>query len=277
MMRALQWAWLTSAVLASLLGCASAPPPKQDSALVQSAQNAERRGAQAFARGDWDAAAAGYESAALVYQTLALPEPLARARLSQARALADAGRSDLALSMVLAVVNQPNAPSADIRALAHGRAAALLMATDLPRAQGHVQEALSVCANMCSQLSALTVLQARKQLANQQNSQALASASTALQTARNDTDRANALRIRAQAHAAAGQHSAALGDAQQALALDQELGLPERVLLDLQLLQRASLAAGDAASALRYEGLAQRASAAAAVLRGDTAQPAAKP
>ncbi len=276
-MRTLPWLGLCALMLLGTIGCTSGPPPKQDSALVQSAQNIERRAAQAFARGEWDAAVAGYESAALVYQSLALPEPLARARLSQARALADSGRSDLALPLVLAVANPAVAQPADIRALAHGRAAALLLGTDLPRAQGHVQEALLACANACTQLSALNVLRSRVQLAGLQSAQAVNSASAALLAARTDNDRANALRMRAQAQVAAGQHGAALTDAQQALALDQDLGLPDRVLQDLQLLQRASAATGDTSAAARYEGLAKRASAAATALRGDPTAPNGKP
>lgn len=264
-------------VLAAMLAaCSSAPPAKETSAMVQAAQTIERRAGQAFAKGEFDTAAGGYESAALVYETLALAEPQARARLSQARAMAEAGQPQLALPLVEAVLSSAagaNTLSAELRATAHGRAAALLMNDDLPRAQTHVQDAMTACANSCAQLSALTVLRARTQLAANQAGDAVASASTALATAKNDNDRANALRLRAQAHAVQGQHSAVLSDAQQALAIDQNLGLVQRVGLDLQLLQRASSALGDTANAARYAALAERAKLAEATLRGERSVP----
>jgi tetratricopeptide (TPR) repeat protein len=248
------------------VACSSAPPAKVDSAMVQTAQNMERRAAQSFARGEWAAAASTFESAAWVYETLALPEPQARARLSQARAVAEGGRVDQALTIVLNVIEQSGGLSNDTRAIAHGRAAALLMASDAASANRHVQDAMSACAGTCAQLSALTVLRARAQLASNQASEASATAGQALAVATNDNDRANALRLRAQAQAALSQHAAALADANQALVLDQALGLPERVMADLQLLQRASSALGDTAAAQRYDALLARARTAAAAL-----------
>jgi hypothetical protein len=226
----------------------------------------ERRAAQSFARGEWAAAASTFESAAWVYETLALPEPQARARLSQARAVAEGGRVDQALPIVLNVIEQSGTLSGDTRAIAHGRAAALLMASDTVSATRHVQDAMAACAGTCAQLSALTVLRARTQLAGNQASLASVTAGQALALAANDNDRANALRMRAQAQAAQGQHAAALADANQALSLDQGLGLAERVMADLQLLQNASTALGDAVAAQRYDALIARARSAAAAL-----------
>jgi tetratricopeptide (TPR) repeat protein len=129
-----------------------------------------------------------------------------------------------------------------------------------------VQSAELACAGTCTQLSAIAVLRARTELAANNASAAVASANAALTSAQNNNDRANALRVRAQAQAALSQHAQVIADAQQALQLDQELGLAERVLIDLQLLQRASAANGDTASAARYDALAQRAAAAATTL-----------
>jgi tetratricopeptide (TPR) repeat protein len=261
---------------AVLTACSSAPPAKETNAMVQTAQTIERRAGQAFAKGEFDAAAGGYESAALVYETLALLEPQARARLNQARALADAGQPQLALPLVESVLSNAGgtgALSADLRATAHGRAAALLMDDDLARAQTHVQDAMTACASSCGQLSALTVLRARTQLAANQTEAAVATASAALTAAKNDNDRANALRLRAQAQAVLGQHNAVLTDAQQALALDQNLGSAQRVALDLLLLQNASLALGDTAGAARYTALAERAKLATAALRRERSAP----
>ncbi len=259
-----------------IAACASSSPTKEDNAsgnaLTKAAQNIERRASQAFAKSEFDSAAAGYESAALVYETLALPEPQARARLSQARALADAGRAPQALEIITALLQSPAGLSPEVLTTAHGRAAALTLDGDLPRAQTHLQNAVRICADTCAQSSALAVLRARTELAASNPAAAALSASAALAAAQNSNDRANALRIRAQANAALGQHALVLPDAQQALALDQDLGLPSRVLADLVLLQRASQAQGDTAAAARYSTLAQRAAAAGAALRSEAAK-----
>jgi trimeric autotransporter adhesin len=264
--------FLFAAATIFIAACASNTSTKPESAAVKTAQNIERRAAQSFAVGDFDSAAAGYASAALVYETLALPSPQARARLSQARALADAGHSAKALDVVGSVLQSLAGLSADVLATTHGRAAALTLGSDLPRAQSHVQSALAACANTCAQLSAITVLRARAELAGNNAAAASASASAALVAAQNNNDRANALRTRAQANAAQGLHAQVLVDAQQALLLDQDLGLADRVLADLQLLQRASAAVGDTANAARYAALADRAIAAGAMLRGDASK-----
>ena len=96
----------TTVALCVLAACSSTPPAKETSAIVQAAQTIERRASQAFAKGEFDTAAGGYESAALVYETLALAEPQARARLSQARAMAEAGQPQLALPLVEAEIGR---------------------------------------------------------------------------------------------------------------------------------------------------------------------------
>ncbi len=267
---------LVSAVLCTTVlvaSCASAPPGRKENAssnaLTNAAQNIERRASQAFAKSEFESAAAGYESAALVYDTLALPEPQARARLSQARALADAGRASQALDIITALLQNPTGLSPEVLITAHGRAAALTLDSDLPRAQKHLQSAALACNQTCSHMSALGVLRGRTELAANNPAAAAGSASAALTAAQNNNDRANALRLRAQANAALGLHAQVLVDAQQALALDQDLGLPPRVLADLVLLQRASQAQGDAVAATRYRELLQRAGAATSALRGE--------
>lgn len=271
MLRVFSYALMVATVF--IAACASSTLPKDDNAtsnaLVKAAQNLERRAAQSFALGEFDSAAAGYESAALVYETLALPEPQARARLSQARALADTGRTEQALALVTALLQTPAGLSTDALATAYGRAAALSLDADLPKAQAYVQNAAKVCANTCVQSSAISTLRARTELAAKQAATAVASASAAFAAAQNNNDRANALRVRAQANAALAVHSQVMPDAQQALDFDQELGQAARVLVDLQLLQAASAALGETAAAARYAALARRAMAAAASLRGE--------
>ena len=271
MKRWLGLAWLPRyagalAAVCLVAACASSADVKQDNSAVKAAKNMERRAAQSFALGEYDSAAAGFAASALVFETLALPGPAARARLSQARALAEAGQVVLAQEIVQNVLQSAANLSPDLAATAHGRAAALAMASDVPRAQAHLANAFAACAKACAQLSALTALRARAELFANNAASAAISASNALASAQNNFDRANALRLRAQANAAQNLHAQVIVDAQTALVLDQDLGLAQRVLVDLQLLQRAHTGVGDSAAAARYGVLAARASAAATTL-----------
>lgn len=275
MKRWLGLAWLPRcagalAAVCLVAACASSADVKQDNAAVKAAKNMERRAAQSFALGEYDSAAAGFAASALVFETLALPGPAARARLSQARALAEAGQVVLAQEIIQNVLQSAASLSPDLAATAHGRAAALAMSGDVPRAQAHLANAFAACAKACAQLSALTTLRARAELLANNAASAAISASDALASAQNNFDRANALRLRAQANAAQNLHAQVMVDAQTALVLDQDLGLAQRVLLDLQLLQRAHTGVGDSATAARYGALAARASAAATALSSAT-------
>lgn len=258
-----------------IAACASSAPPKQQNAAVNAAQTIERRAAQSYVQGDMQTAASGYASAALVYESLALAEPLARARLNEARVLGEAGQTERALQMVDAVLapSAANAPlGADTLVLAHGRAAALQLALNgAGKAQTHWQSAQAACANSCGSQAALWVLRSRIDLAQNNAAAAAQNASTALAltASAGNAEQANALRARAQAQAALGQHAGAVADANAALSLDQQAGSASKVGMDLDLLAAAHQALGDTAQAQRYTQLAQRArSAAVALQRG---------
>lgn len=275
-----------------IAACASSTLPKQQNAAVNAAQAMERRAAQAYLQGDLQAAAATYASAALVYESLALAEPLARARLSEARVLGEAGQTERALQLVDAVLTPPATANAGLGAdtlvLAHGRAAALHLAlheasssattttvaattnsSSLLKAQTHWQSAQTACASTCGSQAALQVLRSRIDLAQGNPIAAVQSASAALaaSTPVNTAEQANALRARAQAQAALRKHSGTVADANAALELDQQAGSVSKVGIDLDLLSAAHQALGDSAQAQRYAQLAQRARAAAIALQ----------
>jgi tetratricopeptide (TPR) repeat protein len=258
-----------------IAACASSASVKQQNALINAAQSIERRAAQAYATGDLDTATATYESAVLVYESLALAEPMARARLSAARAMAEAGKPELALAAVDAVLAQPQFLSPGTQIVAHGRAAALYLAqgsaSTLTNANSHWQNASTLCAQACSERAALQVLRSRIDLAQGNAAAAVQSASAALALTQDNktaaAEQANALRARAQAHSVLGQHTQTVADATAALALDQNAGSATRVQADLQLLAKAHLALGNTDLATRFALLATRAQAASRSLQ----------
>ena len=259
-----------------IAACASSTPAKPLNAALNSAQTLERRAAQAYAQGDLPSADAAYASAALVYESLAMAQPLARARLNQARVLAEALQTPRAVQLVDAVLAQPDLGmlGAETLAVAYGRAAALQLSLGEPtKAQSHWQSALAACANTCAAQSALQVLRARLDLALGNAAAAVQSASAALSSnaaggqSSSNPEQANALRVRAQAYAALGQPANSLSDASAALALDQQAGAANKVVSDLDLLASAHQALGDNAQAQRYTQLAQSARAALLALQ----------
>ncbi len=270
---------ITSVALGLLCACGTRPAISPAATL---AQTSTLRGAQAFARGDLTGAQREYTTALHIHESLGDTQERAATLLSLARVSAQAGQG----ADALAKVNQALADQAQLGApmviTAHGRAAALHLAQgDTQRADQHLMQATTACAAVCADAGALTVLRARLALAQQQPAQALKLAADALAmpglatatppTLRPQTsaERANALRVQAQALSALGQHDAAAVAAGAALELDRPLGLADRVLLDLQLLANAHKALGATALAKQYQSLAERAQAAGLALRGE--------
>ncbi len=238
------------------------------------AERMSARAAASYRAGDLSAAQAGYEGAALIYESLALAQPQAVARLSAARAMAESASNAAGTAAALALVQKVLADGADLnldtRITAQGRAAALHLqlhqqqasdaAAQLAAAAAQLQSAQAACNNACSQAGALLVLRARLELA-QGNGAASVATSTqalALASAADAAGRANALRVRAQAQAVLGAHAQVIADAQEALALDRSAGMAGRVQLDLQLLAAAHQALGQTEAAQRYAALAAR-------------------
>ena len=270
-------AWLLAlAAIISIAACASNSPASgsndaKNAANVRmlQAQSMSTRASASYSAGDLNAALAGFEGASLIYESLAMAEPQAMARLSAARVMAESSANAAGLQAALALVQKVLADGADLspatRITAQGRAAALHMqlhaseaADQLSLASAQLQNALSSCNATCSQASALLVLRARLELAQSNGAASVASSTQALASAADNASRANALRARAQAHALLAAHAQVITDAQEALALDRAAGQASRVQLDLQLLASAHQALGQTEQAQRYAQLAAR-------------------
>ncbi|RYX92118.1 MAG: hypothetical protein EOO28_23300 [Comamonadaceae bacterium] len=271
-------AFLIAAAALALAACAQRPPVN---AAVTLAQASSQRGAQAFARGDLVAAQRDYATALHVHESLGDTPGRAAALLSLARIAAQAGRPADALAAVDQVLADQAVLDVPTQVTAHGRAAALhLSQGDAAKADGHLAQASALCSAACPDAGALAVLRARSALVRQQPDTAMQIATAALTMpqlaattpptlqAEQNAERANALRVQAQAGAALGRHQAAAASAAAALELDRALGLADRVLLDLQLLAAAHRALGSDAQAQQYQTLADRAEAASRSLRG---------
>lgn len=271
MRHALTRALFVLPLAAALVACGSKGPAKPVNITAERAVAGTQRGAAAFARGDLGIAQAEYAAALRLYESIADTEGRAATLLSLARIESQAGRPQEALAAVRQVLAEGASLGNATRVTAHGRAAGLyLEMQDAASATAQLDAASALCGAGCGDAAALTLLRARVALARGQPDEALRLASGALATlAADSAERASALRIQAQAHAAAGRHDDAIAAAQQALGIDRSLGLPGRVVLDLDLLAQAHKAKGADAQARRFAELAARARAAGRALRGE--------
>jgi tetratricopeptide (TPR) repeat protein len=253
-------------------GCASKKPIEVKSPALESAERLEHRGSAAYAKGDHIGAAKDFQTAAYVYESLAMVDALANAQLSLARIDSDDGRPADALVRVNRVLNLPStgaAISSSTLLLAQGRAAALYMQQkNLSAAGSALTAAEGLCAAPCEATSALSVLRAGWHLASGDLSAAKAKATAALAQASTPSDKANALRSLAQIGLAQSLYPQAAQNGLQALQLDQSIGASNRVIADLDLLASIYAPAGDTRQATEYTDLSRAAAAARAHLSG---------
>lgn len=274
--------WLAMLLTAVLAACSSKPPASNAAATF--AQASMQRGANAFVHGDLSGARHEYTRALNVYESLDDVTGRAGALLSLSRIASQSGNNTEALAAVGKVLAEPSALDSATRVTAHGRAAAIYLAQgNTAMADRQLADASALCGAVCPDAAALTVIRARSALAQQQPAAALqltgqalamptlAASSPPTLKPQSSAERANALRLQAQAQLALKQPGAALAAASESLRLDRALGLAERVLLDLRLLSQAHAEAGADDSARHYQLLADRAESAGKALR-DNAQ-----
>ncbi len=263
---------LAIGTLILVTGCGSKQPIEVKSPALESAERLEHRAAASYAKGDSVGAAKDFQTAAYVYESLALVDALANVQLSLARIDSDDGRPVGALARVNRVLNLPStgatlAPQTLL--LAQGRAAALYMQQkNLTAADDALAAAEALCASPCEALSALSTLRAGWHLASGDWITAKTKAVLALGQANTPSDKANALRSLAQISLAQSLFPQATQDGLQALQLDQSLGASDRVIADLDLLASIYTQAGDARKAVEYLGLSRAATTARAQLHG---------
>jgi tetratricopeptide (TPR) repeat protein len=230
-----------ASVLAALLVlCGCGGGPLAPSRLAAEAVEFNQRGAAAYERRDLDGARAHYERALDINAGTDNAEGIALNALSLARvhqALREPETAHRYLERVL-----ESGAAAPWRAEAAARKAQLHLAA---RELGPAAEWLARAEQLCSQCraqAAILNLGARIALAGGQPALALQRAARALQLATGDetrAERANAQRIAGEARMAQGDMEGAVLALRHALAIDQALGLAERVELDARLLETA--------------------------------------
>ncbi|HEY6281106.1 MAG TPA: tetratricopeptide repeat protein [Burkholderiales bacterium] len=239
-----------------LVACAAAPLPepartqRQAIALNQSAR-------VAFERGDLVRARQLYEQALAADTSIENADGIAMNALSLAHVNQLLGEPDVAQRYLDRLLEDtaPPIPRGRKAEAAARKAQLSLDAGDAAAADRWADTGLTLCAGACSEQAALLNLRARAALARADNSAAIEWATRALSAAtdeRGRTERANALRVIGEARLVLGEQRAATQPLEQALALDQALGLPQRIYSDLMLLGRAHAELGEREAARGY-------------------------
>lgn len=241
---------LLAALCASLLlaACGSAPKVSEP-ALRKEAQQAERDGAQRYARGDYAGAARHFAAAGQLQQSLDDPAASARNQLHQARAELALGQAEAALQRAQRIASGELAVDALLL-----QAQANLGLGRLAAAQTSLAAAAAACGQACPQSASLNLLQARAALADKRAPDALRHAEAALKLLQDKDEAAetgNAWRLIAAARLAGGDALGALPAAQAALDIDRQLALPEKIARDWLLIGdiRRKVGAGGTAPA----------------------------
>ena len=243
---------VTMLAACTVLGCGTPAPPLNPP--QQSAQTASAAAARALERGDGKQALTLYSRALAAAESV---EDFAAAGTALLNlALLHQGQGELAAAHARLdrILNAPQRHGAALQARAATRKALLYLDSAQPgEALRWADTAQVVCAAPCELGAVLANLRAHVAL---QSGDAAAAASLAAlaQTLAADqsAEQANALRQLGRAQLQLGQFNQASASLAQALAIDQRLGLPERVGLDLLLAGDAELQRGQRGAAREF-------------------------
>lgn len=245
---------LLAALLVGLMGACGHAPEKPVNLRLSQAIELEQKGQQAYRQGHAAAAAGHFEAALRVDMSIENHDGIVADRLNLAQALDASGDVGGARRQLDALLSD-SPLSLSPEQIARAKAALGLMALkqgELADAQRLIDEAQQACAKTCPSAAAILNINARIALERNNPSAALASAGAALPLLAEGShlgERANSLRIIGLARLALGEAVAALAPLLQALALDRELGLPERIADDLLQLGRTHAATGNQGNA----------------------------
>jgi tetratricopeptide (TPR) repeat protein len=246
---------------ALVAACAGAPAPSQPAQPVaqasSAAMEANRRAEASLRRGDLEAAAARYREALRLSLAVEDAEGIAANALSlsvvlQRQGKLEEARASLAPLLERATLGFPP----ERRTQAALRRAVLDLDERRPAGAAEwAARAAAWCPNPCAQAAAIRNVQGQLALEAGRHDEAARAAREALASARaaaDATETANALRLAGLAAIAAGDGAAASGPLAEALALDQGLGAPRKMALDLIGLGRAAALRGEREAARAF-------------------------
>lgn len=238
-----------------LLGCGSAPEKRN--AMSAEAYRHSERGDRAYARGDLPRAAAEYQVALRGAQSIENAPDIAVARINLARVWRESGRYEQSHQQLAALFSSPQLayPANSLAAAAIMQGQLYLEQEDIAVAKEWAARGEQACQSGCDVRPSLQLLQAQLAMRDRRLDMAnklVEGALGALDAPTQAVERANALRLSGELAYAAHDDVRAISRFEQALALDQKLGLPLKIRLDLSRLAQTAARAGRTAEAANY-------------------------
>lgn len=243
-------------VLASMVvlpGCSSQPlqPPR-----FEAADAANRRAAEAFARGEHATALQQSQQALALAASIEYENGLADSQLNLSIIYGRLGQHKEAITAAQAILSAGERMPALRRAEASLRLAILAIdAAETETATRRLIEAEGWCAAPCALDGKIANTRAHLALRTGNLAEALKFANSGQQINRSRADReelANALRLWANAALLDGRAGEAFAPLREALEIDKQMGLPRKIYRDLLLLGLAARAQNDYPAALVY-------------------------
>lgn len=261
-------------LLAGLVSCSSAPPPRLPAALER-ANTADKEAHRAMRDGDLAVARNLFEQSLRLQQSLDNLPGVASEAINLAVVYHRMGNDDIALRLLDGILGDSLTPyPSELRATAAFRKAVILADGGHQDAAAALEAAAQMCMGSCELTSGIYNLRARMALAKGEYATAMKLSKEAADTAGDHKEElANARRYSAAAEAALGQYNLALEHYLAALELDKPLGMGGRIAEDLDGAAMALAQLGRKGESASY---ARRASAAHDAIRykaGDATAP----
>lgn len=252
-----------------LLGCGSAPEKRN--AMGAEAYRHSERGDRAYSRGDLPRAAAEYQVALRGAQAIEDAAGIAVARINFARVLRGSGRYEQSHQQLAALFSAPQLayPANSLAAAAIMQGQLYLEQEDIAAATEWAARGEQICQSGCEVRPSLQLLRAQLAMRNHRLDEAnklVDDALGALNSPAQAIEQANALRLSGELAYAAQDDVRAISRFEQALALDQKLGLPLKIRLDLSRLAQTTARARRTVEAANYAARADAVGRASTVL-----------
>lgn len=238
-----------------LIACGSAP--EKPNSRSDQVNKLSARGDAAFLKGEYERAKDDYLQALRISQSIENAAEVATLRFNLARVFRELAHPEQAHLQLDALFSEPALPypSATLAAAATLKSRFYLEGNEPAQALSWVEKGESHCQKKCAVAGSLLLL--RAQLAQRDNRLDEAQkncddAVAALKPGTQQVELANAHRLSGEISLAKNDFTRAIDSLQQAYAIDQKLGIPGKIRLDLIRLGAAYNRTGDAKTALHY-------------------------
>ncbi len=259
-MRSLNSFYLAAWCCLLLVACGGAPVKKNP--LAAQAVTRSVRGEMAYMRGDYESALHEYGMALRAHLALEQVDGIANARINLASVWREMGQLDQAHAQLAALFAPPDLPYADERLAAAAAMQARLYLEQGPA--GSVEQWLLrgevLCQSRCEIAPSLSLLRAQLALRESHLVEARHLADLAakgLQGPKQRVELANAQRLSGDIYLAENDAEHAITQFESALQLDQAMGLPAKIRLDLLRLAQGAQQAGKLEVAKNYAARAE--------------------